>query len=182
MAENRKSAPRSSDQTSHQDRDSLTSSAVADPHGVAFAERQRDPNRYDDPTVATPGVLDDIDEEVEDAGPQALIDADAPEINLDPSVDNRDQVQPMLDTLAEDAVENAAAQGNVTAAINAHESDAVDVEAQMEEQAAKRDERREALAASREEARSLPASGSDATTTTKTTPATGTTTAGTVKK
>ena len=34
-----------------------------------------DPSRYDDPTVATPGQLDDIDEEVEGQGPQALIDA-----------------------------------------------------------------------------------------------------------
>ena len=59
----------------------------------------------------------------------------------------------MLDTLADDAEENAAAQGAATAAINAHASDAVDVAAQMEEQKAKREESRAALAASREENR-----------------------------
>ena len=151
MAQTKKPAAKS-DASSHEDRDSLTSSAVADPHAVAYGERQKAPNRYDDPTEATPGVLEDIDEE-EGAGPYALVDADAPS-DLDPSVDNRDQVQPMLDTLAESATEDAAAQGTATAAINAHESDAVDVEAQMEDQAEKRDEAREATAKSREEARS----------------------------
>lgn len=74
-----------------------------DPHAEAFAERQRD-TRYDDPTVATPGVLEDIDE---DAGhPTALVAADTPSA-LDPSVDNRDQVQPMLDRLAESVKEEA---------------------------------------------------------------------------
>jgi len=134
----------------HVDRDKLTSSAVADPHSVAFAERQRD-GRYDDPTVATPGVLEDLDD---DAGqPEALIDADAPS-DLDPSVDNRDQVQPMLDTLAESTREDAIAQGALaTAAINAHESDAVDVESLRAEQDAKREERSSALRESRDAAR-----------------------------
>lgn len=150
MAQTRKSGTKNTPRE-HQDRDTLTSSAVADPHAVAFAERQRDPNRYDDPTVATPGQLDDIDE---DAGsPQALVDPDAPS-GLDPSVDNRDQVQPMLDTLAESAEEDALAQGALaTAAINAHETDAVDVEALTEEQNAKREEQRKAVAAGREENR-----------------------------
>ena len=152
MAQTRKRTAKSG-APEHQDRDSLTSSAVADPHAVAFGERQKAPTLYDDPTVATPGVLEDIDEE-DEGGPYALVDADAPLINLDPSVDNRDQVQPMLDTLAQDAVENAAAQGTATATISSHESDAIDVEAQMEEQEAKREEQREATAKSREESRS----------------------------
>jgi hypothetical protein len=147
MAQTRKSGTKSTE-PDHQDRDTLTSSAVADPHAVAFAERQRDPSRYDNPTIATPGQLEDIDE---DAGkPTALVDPDAPS-DLDPSVDNRDQVQPMLDTLAESTKEDALAQGALaTAAINAHESDAVDVEALTEEQNAKREEQRSATAESRE--------------------------------
>ena len=49
----------------------------------------------------------------------------------------------MLDTLAESTQEDALAQGALaTAAINAHESDAVDVEALTEEQDAKREEQR----------------------------------------
>jgi hypothetical protein len=150
MAQTRKSGTKSTP-AEHQDRDTLTSSAVADPHAVAFAERQRDPSRYDNPTVATPGVLEDVDEDA--GGPVALVDPDAPS-GLDPSVDNRDQVQPMLDTLAESTKEDALAQGALaTAAINAHESDAVDVEALTEEQNAKREEQRSAVAESREENR-----------------------------
>ena len=162
MATPKKAAPtaaqRGASTSSHEDVDTLTSSAVADPHAVAFAERQKAPTLYDDPTVATPGKIEDLDE---DAGqPSALIDPDLPS-GLDPSVDNRDQVQPMLDTLAADAQEHAAAQGLAVAAINAHESDAVDVEAEMAEQERKREEAREATAASREEARSAAAAASD---------------------
>lgn len=154
-----KRRPRS--ETSHEDRDRLTSSAVADPHATAFAERQRDPARYDNPTIATPGVLEDIDEdEVEGVpGRVGLIDADAPS-DLDPSVDNRDQVQPMLDTIA-DATEDDPALA--TAVINAHESDAVDVQAMMEEQQQRREEARAALAQSREANRAV-AEGSSKTT------------------
>lgn len=142
---------KSSTQGGHVDRDVITTSAVADPHAQAFAERQRDPNRYDDPTVATPGQLDDIDEDEGGiAGRHSMIDSDAPS-DLDPSVDNRDQVQPMLDTIAENVGEDPS---QATYAINAHESDAVDVEAQMEEQAAKREENRAAVAKQRDEARS----------------------------
>jgi hypothetical protein len=147
-------ATKKSTATEHVDRDSLTTSAVADPHAKAFAERQRDPNRYENPTIATPGVLGDIDEDDDErmaiAGRTTLVDPDAPS-DLDPSVDNRDQVQPMLDTIAESVGEDPA---QATYAINAHESDAVDVEALNEEAAAKREENREALAKQREEARS----------------------------
>ena len=141
----------------HQDRDTLTSSAVADPHAVAFAERQQAPTLYDDPTVATPGVLDDelkgVEPRSEVGGPTALIDSDLP-VGLDPSVDNRDQVQPMLDTLYTDAVESQGGQSQAVAAINAHESDAVDVEQQMKDEESRRDEAKSDLAKSREEARS----------------------------
>src|SRR5436190_21067103 len=134
MAQTKKPSTRSGE-SGHQDRDTLTSSAVADPHALAFAERQRDPNRYDNPTIATPGVLDDIDEDMTGTS-QALIDPDTPS-GLDPSVDNRDQVQPMLDTLAEQTREDPFSQGALaTAATNPHESDAVDVEALQEEQQA----------------------------------------------
>jgi hypothetical protein len=153
MAQTKKPSARTTD---HVDRDSITTSAVADPHSTAFAERQRDPNRYENPTIATPGILDDIDEEEDDGlgagvvGRGRLIDPDDPAVSLDPGVDNRDQVQPMLDTLADAAEDDPAV---ATYAINAHESDAVDVEALMEEQKAKRDENRQALAKSREQAR-----------------------------
>ncbi len=153
MAQTKKPSSRTSE---HVDRDTITTSAVADPHSTAFAERQRDPNRYDDPTVATPGVLEDIDEDDDDGtgagvlGRGRLIDPDDPAVSLDPSVDNRDQVQPMLDTLADAAQDDPAV---ATYAINAHQSDAVDVEELMEEQKAKRQENREALAKSREENR-----------------------------
>ena len=76
--------------------------AVAEPHAVAFASAGLRPSTTI-PTVATPGVLEDIDED--EAGPQSLVDADSPS-GLDASVDNRDQVQPMLDTLYKDAVES----------------------------------------------------------------------------
>jgi hypothetical protein len=78
---------------------------VPDVHAEAAAERMRAPTVYDDPTIATPGVLEDVEGE---AGPQALVDSDTPS-GLDTSVDNRDQVQPMLDTLYKDAVESAEA-------------------------------------------------------------------------
>jgi hypothetical protein len=74
---------------------------VPNVHAEAFAERQRDPNRYDDPTIATPGILEDVEG---DGHPAALIDP-GQDVGLDPAVDNRDQVQPMLDTLYADAIE-----------------------------------------------------------------------------
>jgi hypothetical protein len=158
MAETRKPTRRTdkSGDASHQDADSLTSSAVADPHAVAFAERQQAPTLYDDPTVATPGVLDDeikgTAERAESGGPLAYVDSDLP-VGLDPSVDNRDQVQPMLDSLYQDAVEAQGGQAQAVAAINAHESDAVDVEQQLKDQEARDEEARSEVAKSREEAR-----------------------------
>lgn len=150
MAPTKKSA---AEESGHKDVDTLTSSAVADPHAVAFAERQRDPSRYDNPTIATPGVLDDIGDDVTGSW-QAHVDPDTPS-GLDPSVDNRDQVQPMLDTISRETREDPLASGALaTAATNAHESDAVDVEALQAEQDAKREEQREAVAASREDVRS----------------------------
>jgi hypothetical protein len=83
-------------------------------HAEAYAERQRAPGLYEDPTIATPGILEDIEG---DAGPTALVSAeDPPGIDppLDPSVDNRDQVQPMLDKLYEDAVAQREAQAEAT--------------------------------------------------------------------
>jgi hypothetical protein len=77
-------------------------------HAEAWAERQRD-GRYDDPTVATPGVLEDIEGE---GGPVALVDPENDPVGdpaLDPELDNRDQVQPMLDTLRKDAEAQAEA-------------------------------------------------------------------------
>jgi hypothetical protein len=75
---------------------------VPNVHAEAYAERQRAPGLYENPTIATPGVLEDIEDE---GGPQALVDPDVPEPGLDISVDNRDQVQPMLDGLYKDALE-----------------------------------------------------------------------------
>lgn len=92
--------------------DTVEEGAVGNVHAEAWAERQRDPARYEDPTVSTPGVLEDIEG---DAGPQALVDPEgddpAKDHPLDPSVDNRTEVQPMLDTLHADALEHNEAQG-----------------------------------------------------------------------
>jgi hypothetical protein len=94
---------------------------VPNVHAEAYVERQKDP-RYDDPTVATPGVLEDP---VSEGTPVALVDPDEPS-DLDASVDNRDQVQPVLDKLYEDALEQQ------------------EVATDPELQAAKQEERREA--------------------------------------
>ncbi len=92
--------------------------AVADPHAEAFAERQKDA-RYDDPTVSTPGVLEDAAGE----GPTALVDPEAEgDVGLDPGIDNRDQVQPMLDKLASDAEEKAEEQKEAAAAASSSSS------------------------------------------------------------
>lgn len=84
---------------------------VPDVHAEAAAERRRAPALYDDPTVATPGVIEDVEGE---GGPTALVDAESPS-GLDASIDNRDQVQPMLDTLYQDAVESQEAEGDTEA-------------------------------------------------------------------
>lgn len=83
-------------------------------HAEAWAERQRDPGRYEDPAIPTPGVLEDVDEETYF---KSLVEAeDAPGVDppLDPTVDNRDQVQPMLDTIRQDLVDKREAQGMET--------------------------------------------------------------------
>jgi hypothetical protein len=94
---------------------------VPNVHAEAYVERLKDP-RYDDPTVATPGVLEDP---VSDGTPVALVNPDEPS-DLDATVDNRDQVQPVLDTLYEDALEQQEATPEQNAELMAERREARD--------------------------------------------------------
>ena len=62
----------------------------------------RAPSLYDDPVVATPGVLEDVEGEAGPTGARQCRRA----VRARLRIDNRDQVQPMLDSLYTDAVES----------------------------------------------------------------------------
>jgi hypothetical protein len=91
--------------------DTIAEGAMRNVHAEAWSQRRRDPARYEDPTISTPGILDDVEGE---PGPHAMVSAeDSPAADrpLDPSIDARDQVQPMLDTLYTDALAQNQAAG-----------------------------------------------------------------------
>lgn len=80
-----------------------TATPLADelnPHAAAFLERAKAPMLYDDPSIATPGKLRNLDEI---DGPVSLVHSD-PDGDIDPSVDNRDEVQALLE-LNQDGLE-----------------------------------------------------------------------------
>lgn len=80
--------------------DKATLAEQLNPHGAAFAERQKAPALYDDPTIATPGKLKGVEDYV---GPHALVEVDEevgendPDNPVDVSVDNRSEVQAVLE-------------------------------------------------------------------------------------